>query len=187
MDDNKENLIDENAIEEKDNISDITDYMDNDEVAEEKKENKQNEVSETVLLNKKIEELTNMLQRTQADFMNYKRRTEQEKQTISLFANEKLLIELIDVIDNFDRALSQDNVDNNSLLEGVSLIKKQILNILEKNEVKEIDTTIKFDPHLHYAVMMEEADESEVILEVLQKGYMLKDKVIRPAMVKVSK
>lgn len=191
MDDNKENLVDENSTEDvKDNISDITDYMENDDVSDDKVEevvSEETDENKIISLNKKIEELTNLVQRTQADFMNYKRRTEEEKQTISLFANERLLIELIDVIDNFDRALAQDNTENNTFLEGVSLIRKQIYNILEKNEVTEIDTSIKFDPNLHYAVMMEESDESETILEVFQKGYMLKNKVIRPAMVKVSK
>ena len=157
-----------------DNISDISDYIDEDK-------------REIDLLNEKIEDLTNIVKRTQADFMNYKRRTEEERQSISLFANEMLLTELLIVIDNFDRALSQENVEKDSFFEGISLIRKQIYSILEKNGITEIDTNIKFDPNIHYAVMQEDTGESDNILEVLQKGYLLKDKVIRPAMVKVSK
>ena len=94
-----------------DNISDIYDYIDEDK-------------KEIDLLNEKIEDLTNIVKRTQADFMNYKRRTEEERQSISLFANEMLLTELLIVIDNFDRALSQENVEKDSFFEGISLIRK---------------------------------------------------------------
>lgn len=156
----------------KSNILDIKDYS---------KDEEKN-------LETKISELTNVLQRTQADFINYKRRTEEEKKTISLFANEKILLELLLVIDNFDRALSNENKSTESFFEGISLINKQIHSILEKNEVLEINTEIDFDPNLHYAVMQEDInEESNKILEVFQKGYLLKDKVLRPAMVKVSK
>lgn len=132
-----------------------------------------------------IKDLKNTVQRTQADFINYKRRTEEEKMRISAMANESIIIELLAVIDNFERALEHPSSDA-AFLQGVELIKKQILDLLEKHSVKEIPTDIDFDPNFHYAVMQEEGEESGKILEVFQKGYTLKEKVIRPAMVKVS-
>lgn len=132
-----------------------------------------------------IADLKNTVQRTQADFINYKRRTEEEKMRISAMANESLIMELLAVIDNFERALDHPSSDT-AFLQGVELIQKQILDLLEKHSVKEIPTDIDFDPNFHYAVMQEEGEESGKILEVFQKGYTLKEKVIRPAMVKVS-
>lgn len=153
----------------------------------EEKEKSGNQLSELDIANKEIEDLRNTVQRTQADFINYKRRTEEEKSKLSIFANEKLILELLGVIDNFDRALAHPGETDQSFVDGVELIKKQILDLLAKNAVKEIPTDIDFDPNFHYAVMQEEADESGKILEVFQKGYLLDDKVIRPSMVKVSK
>ena len=154
---------------------------------EQKKSEK--EASETALdkAQKEIEELKTTIKRTQADFMNFKRRTEEDKEKVKAFANENIIVDLLDVIDNFDRALGQENQSESSFAEGISLIRKQILDILERNHVKEIETDKGFDPHLHYAVMQEEAEEPDQILQVLQKGYTIKDKVIRPSMVKVSK
>ncbi len=133
-----------------------------------------------------IEELKSTVQRTQADFMNFKRRTEKEKQDITVFANEKIIIELLGVVDNFERALNTFEDKESSMYSGVSMIRNQIEELLKKYEVEEIATDGKFDPNFHHAVMQESGDESEMILEVFQKGYKIKDKVIRPAMVKVS-
>lgn len=133
-----------------------------------------------------IDELKITVQRTQADFMNFKRRTEKEKQDITVFANEKILVELLGVLDNFERALGTFEDKESSMYSGVEMIKNQISELLKKYEVEEIATDGKFDPNFHHAVMQESGDESEMILEVFQKGYKLKEKVIRPAMVKVS-
>lgn len=133
-----------------------------------------------------IDELKITVQRTQADFMNFKRRTEKEKQDITVFANEKIIVELLGVLDNFERALSTFEDKESSMYSGVEMIKNQINELLKKYEVEEIATDGKFDPNFHHAVMQESGDESEMILEVFQKGYKLKEKVIRPAMVKVS-
>lgn len=173
----EEGNIEDTAVE---NQEKIIDFM-------EGKEKLENQLSELDIARKEIEDLKNTVQRTQADFINYKRRTEEEKNKLSIFANEKLIIELLSVIDNFDRALGHPGETDKSFVEGVELIKKQILDLLAKNSVREIPTDIDFDPNFHYAVMQEEADESGKILEVFQKGYMLDEKVIRPSMVKVSK
>lgn len=133
-----------------------------------------------------IQELKSTVQRTQADFMNFKRRTEKEKQDITVFANEKIIMELLGVVDNFERALNTAEDKESSMYNGVSMIRNQIEELLKKYDVEEIATDGKFDPNLHHAVMQESGDEPEMIVEVFQKGYKLKGKVIRPSMVKVS-
>ncbi len=133
-----------------------------------------------------LKELTDSVKRIQAEFINYKRRTEQEKEMLSSLANERIILDLLSVLDNFQRGLDAIEEKEGSLYEGMTLIYKQLLSTLEKNGVQEIDTTIEFNPNFHHAVMQEEGEESGKILEVFQKGYLLKDKVIRPAMVKVS-
>ena len=133
-----------------------------------------------------LKELTDSVKRIQAEFINYKRRTEQEKDMLSSLANERIILDLLSVLDNFQRGLDAIEEKEGSLYEGMTLIYKQLLSTLEKNGVQEIDTTIEFNPNFHHAVMQEEGEESGKILEVFQKGYLLKDKVIRPAMVKVS-
>lgn len=149
----------------------------------EKEENRDNEV------NQEIEKLKNSLTRLQADFANYKRRNEKEKQDIYKYASESLIIKLLNISDNFDRAL-KDVEEENSFVEGIKMIKDELDSVLEKEGVEEIESdNTQFDANLHHAVFVEESDDVEEnhILETFQKGYKLKDKVIRPAMVKVSK
>lgn len=154
---------------------------------EEEKAKKELEEDALAKAQEEIADLKSTVQRTQADFINYKRRTEEEKMRISAMANESIIIELLGVIDNFERALANPGNTEKAFVDGVELIKKQILDLMQKYDVKEIPTDIDFDPNFHYAVMQEDAEESGKILEVFQKGYTLKDKVIRPSMVKVSK
>ena len=126
--------------------------------------------------------------RLMADFQNFKRRTEKEKSDIYAFANEKIVSELLNVIDNFERALALGQ-EGDSFVEGMSLIFKQLQGVLEKAGVKEIEALgQEFDPNFHNAVMMEDTDEYESgkVSEVLQKGYTLNNRVIRPSMVKVA-
>lgn len=149
----------------------------------EKEENRDNDV------NQEIEKLKNSLTRLQADFANYKRRNEKEKQDIYKYASESLIIKLLNISDNFDRAL-KDVEEENSFVEGLKMIKDELDSVLEKEGVEEIESdNTRFDANLHHAVFAEESDDVEEnhILETFQKGYKLKDKVIRPAMVKVSK
>jgi molecular chaperone GrpE len=130
--------------------------------------------------------------RLAADFQNYKKRTEKEKSDIYAYANEKFAADLLDVIDNFERAIAQDATTgaDEQFLEGMRLIMEQLVGVLERNDVKEIDAAGgEFDPNLHHAVQMEESPEHESgkVTRVIQKGYMIRDKVLRPATVIVAK
>lgn len=126
--------------------------------------------------------------RLMADFQNFKRRTEKEKSDIYAFANEKIVRELLDVIDNFERALAAGN-NGDKFLEGMEMILKQLLAVLERAGVTEIKCLGEdFDPNFHNAVMTEDSAEYESgkVTAVLQKGYILNNRTIRPAMVKVA-
>ena len=138
---------------------------------------------------KKIAELTDRLLRLQADFMNYKNRIEKEKESIFSYATEDLINQILPILDNFERAIENAEADN-GFQQGVMMIYEQLIEMLNANGLKEIECLGEdFDPNFHHAVFMEEKENTEegTVLEVLQKGYMLKDKVIRPSMVKVAK
>lgn len=138
-------------------------------------------------LTKQAEQMKDLAQRTQAEFMNYKKRTAKEMQDITVFANEKIMSDLITVLDNFERAMSIEENKDDPLYKGVELIQKQLIDTLKKYGLQDIDAKDQpFDPNFHHAVMQEEADTPGMVLEVLQKGYKLKEKVLRAAMVKVS-
>ena len=126
--------------------------------------------------------------RLMADFQNHKKRTEKEKSDIYAYANEKLVTELLAVLDNFERALAHECADE-SYVEGMNMIFKQLAGVLEKAGLEEIKALGEdFDPMFHNAVMMEDNDayESGKVTNVMQKGYMLNKKVIRPSMVMVN-
>ena len=128
--------------------------------------------------------------RLMADFQNYKRRVEKEKSDIYAFANEKIVLELLDVIDNFERALSHQGEEGTLISEGMNMIYKQLKAVLEKSGLQEIEALgQEFDPNLHNAVMMEDSEEYESgkVTLVMQKGYFLNKKVIRHTMVRVAK
>ena len=131
--------------------------------------------------------------RIQAEMLNFKKRKEDEVASFYKYCNEDLIEELLPVIDNFERAISLDDNDLSDevskFLSGFKMIYGSFVNVLNNIEVKEIECDgLEFDPVYHQAVLTEkdETKPSGVILEVLQKGYMYKDKVIRPAMVKVN-
>ncbi len=136
------------------------------------------------------EELQTRYMRLMADFQNFKRRTEKEKSDIYAFANEKIVRELLDVTDNFERALAIGNgEDGEKFLEGMEMILKQLLAVLERAGAAEIKALGEdFDPNFHNAVMTEDSTEYESgkVTAVLQKGYTLNGRVVRPTMVKVS-
>ncbi len=126
--------------------------------------------------------------RLMADFQNYKRRSEEAKTMSYSHGKEDLLTDLLPIIDNFERALESED-DGGNFKEGMEMIFKQLMDILERTGLKEIEAKGKeFDPNYHNAVMTEDSDEyeSNYVSEVLQKGYIFKDKVIRPSMVKVT-
>jgi molecular chaperone GrpE len=143
-------------------------------------------------LNSQLEEANQRFLRTQADFDNFRRRTRQEKEDSAKYASQKLMEQLIPVVDNFYRAMqaTQANKDFDSLAKGVDMINRQLDQVLTNEGLQRMETIGQpFNPELHQAIMQVESDEYEegIIVEELQSGYMLKDRVIRPAMVKVSK
>ncbi len=128
--------------------------------------------------------------RLMAEFQNFKRRVAREKSDIHAYANEKIVGELLPVLDNFERALSTEGGDLEAYAKGMQLIFEQLKKALENaglEEIKAMDET--FDPNVHNAVMTETVEDKEdgTITNVLQKGYKLRDKVIRPSMVAVNK
>ena len=142
---------------------------------------------------KKIKELEDSLLRSKAEFINYRKRLEDEQSRLLKYCNEDLIKEILPILDNFERAIKMDdtNLDDevSKFLSGFKMIYCNLVNILKNNGVIEIDGNNKpFDPTYHEAIMTEKRDGASegMVLEVLQKGYILKDKVIRPAMVKVS-
>lgn len=141
-----------------------------------------------------IEEMKDKWLRASADFDNYRKRIIKEKTEWRDFAQEEIIEELLPVLDNFDRALvamltSIPN-DHVAFAEGMKLVHKQLIDILTQHKVTVIDCVGKpFDPHFHEAVMTIQTSDypEDTVVEEIQKGYMHYDKVIRPAMVKVSK
>ena len=145
------------------------------------------------LLSNRIKELNDALLRSQAELLNYKKRKDEETARILKYAEKDILEGFLPILDNFERAISMD--DNNfgdetsKFLEGFRMVYNQTRNLLEKFEVKEIECLEKeFDPSYAQAVIVEkdETKEPGVVLEVFQKGYMYKDRVLRIAMVKVN-
>lgn len=131
--------------------------------------------------------------RVSAEFENYKKRSAREMNEFRKYANESLLRELLPIIDNLERAIDSsinDTEANDCVVEGVDMTLKELLKVLEKFVVTPIDAMGKpFDPTFHEAVMQEETDDhpDNVVLNELQKGYMIHDRLLRPSMVVVSK
>lgn len=148
------------------------------------------------MLKKKEEEALNnydKMLRIAAEFENYKKRSERARAESIKYANEPFMKALLPVIDNLERALEhakKDNADDRqSLIGGIEMVLKQFENIMDRFGVKSIEASGKFDPQHHEAVMVETNDELEnnTILSQLQKGYIFQDRLLRPAMVVVSK
>lgn len=142
-------------------------------------------------LTKLAEENQQRYLRAQADFDNFRRRTAKEKEELAQYASMKLLGQLLPVVDNFERALaaSSGTGDYESLSKGVDMIFRQLEGVLQQEGLQAMKTVGEpFNPEFHQAIMQVESDEHEegIVVEEVQKGYVLKDKVLRPAMVKVS-
>lgn len=139
-----------------------------------------------------LEELNNRFLRVSADFENYKRRTVQEKEDLKKYSNGKLLESLLPVLDTFQIAMKSqaESDDAKNILKGIEMIQRQMLQVLEQNGLTKIEAvgTI-FDPNLHEAIMQVEDDSvpEDTVVEELRAGYTLNDRVIRAAMVKVSR
>jgi len=126
-------------------------------------------------------------QRAQADFVNYKKRSEQEKQDLSKFANSVLILNLLPVLDDFERAFSSlpPKMGKLSWLDGIKLIERKLWAVLQAQGVSPIKALGEpFDPVFHEAVRQDKGKEG-IVIEEVQKGYMLEDRVIRPTMVVV--
>lgn len=135
----------------------------------------------------RAEDLLAKWQRSQADFINYKRRNEQERSDATKYANAMLVLNLLPVMDDLERALNNISTQLAGLtwVDGIVLIYRKLLATLEAHGLSRIESVGRdFDPNLHEAIMYGEGAEGKVI-EELQKGYRLHDRVIRPAMVKV--
>ncbi len=135
--------------------------------------------------------------RAHADFENSKRRLEKDKMNAVSYANESFAKDILAVIDSFENALasieSADEENTSEVLaqmkEGVNLTYEQLKKILEKNHIKEVDCSGAFDPEVHQAIMQVESDEHNEgdVVQVMQKGYTIKDRILRPAMVSTCK
>ncbi|MBV6712593.1 nucleotide exchange factor GrpE [Paenibacillus chitinolyticus] len=142
-------------------------------------------------LRKAAEESQQRLLRAQADFDNFRRRTRQEKEEFAKYASLKLIEQMLPVIDNFDRALvsSRETQDFEALTKGIEMVYRQLEQLMTQEGLTPIEAVGQpFNPEFHQAIMQVESDDYEegIVVEEVQKGYMLKDKVIRPSMVKVS-
>lgn len=144
-------------------------------------------------LENKIKELENKSLMDKADMINYRKRKDEEISRLLKFCNEDLVTEMLPIIDNFESAIKMDDSnltdEVSKFLTGFKMIYGNLLTVFEKYDIKPIDGVNKpFDPTYHQAVLTEKVEnvESGMVIDVLRKGYILKDKVIRPAMVKVS-
>lgn len=162
------------------------------EEVEKKEEKEQEKERENKIDNERveneIEELKNTLQRLQADFENYRKRREKEFLEIKKIVQIETIKEFLNIIDYFDNAMKYRE-DGKKLYEGISLIRKEFDSVLNKFGIKPIKTKGRFDPKVHEAVGVEENSEkkSGEIVEEVQKGYVLDDKIIRHAKVKVAR
>ena len=140
------------------------------------------------LLESERDEAIDHLKRVAADFDNYRKRAARDQASLVARAHERLVKELLPVLDNLERALEAgEQTEEAKLAEGVALVARELRAALEREGLVEIETDGKFDPHVHEALLTQpsEAEEGSVI-EVLQKGYRLGDRVLRPARVVIS-
>jgi len=137
----------------------------------------------------KRDEYLDLLQRTKADFENYRKRAARDQERLIAHAHERLVRELLPVLDDLERTLeAAERHEEAALVDGVRLVERSLRKALEKEGLREIDTEGRFDPHVHEAVLAKPAGDAEQgeVLEVMQRGYRLGDKVVRPARVIVA-
>ncbi|WP_164668562.1 nucleotide exchange factor GrpE [Virgibacillus doumboii] len=194
---NKDTINPDEANESKDeNQENVTEVIDADETEDlqpnDSDESKMESLIEEVdQLKKEKDEALQRLLRIQAEYDNFKKRSQKEKEADRKYKAQDLINELLPAIDNFERALQVEvNDESKGFVDGISMVYQQIKDALKAQGAEEIECVGKpFDPNLHHAVMQVEDEnyDSDIVVEELQKGYMLKDKVVRPAMVKVNK
>lgn len=147
-------------------------------------------LSEVARLQNELQDLQGKLLRASADFDNFRRRTRQEKEELGQYATMQFVQSILPVLDNFQLALGSENADAESLKKGVEMVFRQFQNTFESVGIKEMNAVGQpFDPNYHEAVIQVDTDEYEsgTVVEELRKGYVLNEKVVRPAMVKVAK
>lgn len=174
------------------NINNQADYTDNKECECEEKSDKSSQNDEVIKLQNELSELTDKFYRANADFENMKKRLEKEKLTAVAYASESFAKDILPVIDALEEALKiQTQGDNlaSKIKDGVKQCLDMMLRSLEKQGIKQIETDGKFDHNIHNAInqVEDESKESGDIHQVYQKGYLYKDRVLRPAMVVVVK
>ncbi|MGC8910621.1 MAG: nucleotide exchange factor GrpE [Nitrososphaeria archaeon] len=140
---------------------------------------------------RKAEEYLTRLKYVQADYLNFRKRIEKEIEEVKKYSNERFIVSLLEVVDELEMALEAGKKTNSIkiLLEGVEMTLKKLNKILEGEGVKRIEALGKmFDPNIHYVIARVEKDDIEegTILEEVRKGYIMKDRVIRPSIVKVA-
>lgn len=155
------------------------------------KEEEIEEINEVTQLQQQLDEETNRHLRLRADYENFKRRTQLDREAADKYKAQNLLTNLLPVLDNFERAMQNApaNEDSQSLQKGLDMVYKTLVEATEKEGLQVIEAEgVAFDPTIHQAVMTEsdESKESGIILQELQKGYKYKDRVLRPSMVKVN-
>lgn len=151
-----------------------------------------NENDITIELENKINELEGKVLLANAELINYRKRKDEEVSNMLKFANQDMIMELIPILDNFERAMAvkTDNQELEKYLSGIKIVYNNFVDTLKKYGVEEIPALgLVFDPKCHEAITTgcDKEKEDEVVLEVLIKGYKLKDRIIRPAVVKVNK
>ena len=181
--------------------SPITEEAQNEELQEDLQTEDKSEIIEPVVTEaEEINDLKNQLLRTLADNENNRRRYEKEKEDLSAYIISNFAKEMLSVLDNLQRAIEvsskinteDDKIDKNTLdfIEGVKLTEKQLTSINEKFKITKVDSlNSKFDPNMHQAMFEIENDEEEegTILQVIQDGFKIEDRLLRPALVGVSK
>lgn len=186
-----ENMGFEEMINEQQNEN--MEHKEIDKIEEEKKSKKDKSNNKTKKLIEENKQLQEQILREKAELINYRKRKDEELTRMLKYSNEDIVKELLPILDNFERAINLDdeNLDDelSKFLSGFKMIYCNMISTFEKYGVKAIDGNNKpFDPIYHQAVLTDKVEgiEPGMILEVMQKGYLLKDRVIRPAMVKVS-
>jgi molecular chaperone GrpE len=134
------------------------------------------------------DEYLDALQRLKAEFDNYRKRAARDQQSLVLLANERLVKELLPVLDDLGRALQAvEEHEEAKLEEGVQLVHRALADLLRREGLAEIETNGHFDPHVHEALLAQPSEEDEgTVIEVVQQGYRLGDRVLRPARVVVA-
>ena len=170
-----------------DQAADKASAVDQDQLPEEDLESKLNAAQE------QAQENYDRLLRLSAEFDNYKKRTSREMRDVVRYANEKLLKELLGIVDNLERAIdsaNQDTPSDASLVEGINLTLNEVLKILQRYDVQPVKALGEtFDPAFHQAMMQQEVEDqpANMVVQEMQKGYVMHDRLLRPAMVVVSK